>query len=275
MGKCKYCGQKAGFLSSKHKDCESKNKFGKVEITRLIQDAIVNTNDFQKLKIEIDKIALDSYIKPDDFNSLYTSGFDNAVEKFLEDGILSADEEEKVGDFREQLNLTQDTLDMNGSLQKVVKASVLRDLTEGNIPEPKINVQGHIPFNFQKTEKLIWIFQGVEFYEQRTRTQYQGGYSGVSIRVAKGVYYRTGAFKGNPVKIEEMKYVDTGLFGLTDKHVYFASSSKNFRIQLSKIITMDPYEDGIGLQKDGATAKPQIFKNIDGWFTYNAISNLT
>jgi hypothetical protein len=38
---------------------------------------------------------------------------------------------------------------------------------------------------------------------------------------------------------------------------------------------MDPYEDGIGLQKDGATAKPLIFKNIDGWFTYNAISNLT
>ena len=38
---------------------------------------------------------------------------------------------------------------------------------------------------------------------------------------------------------------------------------------------MDPYQDGIGLQKDGATAKPQIFKNIDGWFTYNAISNLT
>ena len=234
MGKCKYCGQKTGFLSSKHKDCESKYKFGKVEIIRLIQNAIVETNDFQKLTIDIDKIALDSYIKNDEFNTLYTSGFDNAVEKFLEDGILSVDEEEKVGDFREQLNLTQDTLDMNGSLQKVVKASVLRDLTEGNIPEPKINIQGHIPFNFQKTEKLIWIFQDVEFYEQRTRTQYQGGYSGVGIRVAKGVYYRTGSFKGNPVKIDEMKYIDTGIFGLTNKHVYFASSNKNFRVQLTK-----------------------------------------
>lgn len=275
MGKCKYCGQKAGFLSSKHKDCESKNKFGKIEIIRLIQDTIVNTNDYQKLKADVEKIAFDSYIKPDDFYPLYTLGFDNAVEKFLEDGILSPDEEEKVGEFREQLNLPQKILDKNGSLEKVVKASLLRDLTEGNIPESKINFQGHIPFNFQKTEKLIWIFQGIEFYEQITRTQYRGGYSGVSIRVAKGVYYRTGAFKGNPVKIEEMKYIDTGLFALTNKHVYFASSNKNFRIQLGKIITMDPYEDGIGFQKDGATARPQIFKNIDGWFTYNAISNLT
>ena len=111
-------------------------------------------------------------------------------------------------------------------------------------------------------------------YEQRTRTQYQGGYSGVSVRIAKGVYYRTGGFKGHPVKIEEMKYIGTGIFAITNKHVYFASSSKSFRIQFGKIITMDPYEDGIGLQKDGATAKPQVFKNIDGWFTYNVISNL-
>ena len=78
-----------------------------------------------------------------------------------------------------------------------------------------------------------------------------------------------------PVKIEEMKHIGQGAFALTDKHIFFASANKNLRIQLSKIITLDPYEDGIGIQKDGVTAKPQVFKNIDGWFTYNAISNLT
>ena len=43
----------------------------------------------------------------------------------------------------------------------------------------------------------------------------------------------------------------------------------------NKLITIDPYEDGIGLQKDGSTAKPIILKGIDGWFTYNVISNLS
>lgn len=38
-------------------------------------------------------------------------------------------------------------------------------------------------------------------------TIYQGKTQGVSVRIAKGLYYRTGSFKGNPVKIEEMKYI--------------------------------------------------------------------
>jgi hypothetical protein len=37
---------------------------------------------------------------------------------------------------------------------------------------------------------------------------------------------------------------------------------------------MTQYSDGIGLQKDGVSAKPQIFKGLDKWFTYNVISNL-
>lgn len=274
MGKCKYCGQKTGLLSSKHKECEVKYLTGKTEIAQLIESTIIETADFQNLKSDVERLAHEYFVKNEEIDSIYTIGFDNSIEKFLEDGILSTEEEENVGEFKEKLDLSQDVLDKNGSLQKVMKASILRDLTEGNIPEPKINIQGHLPFNFQKAEKLVWVFQNVEFYEQRTRTQYQGGYSGASIRVAKGLYYRTGSFRGNPVRIEEMKYIDTGIFAVTNKHLYFASSSKNFRTPFNKIITIDPYEDGIGLQKDGATAKPQVFKNIDGWFTYNAISNL-
>lgn len=275
MGKCKYCGQSAGFLSSKHKDCELKNISGKNEIVELLENCFQSETDFSSIKNKIETITTESYVSEQDLNSLYTSAFDNAVIKFLDDGILTIEEESKISDYKDQLNLPQEILDKNDSFQKVVRASVLRDLTEGNIPEPKISLQGHLPFNFQKTEKLIWVFAGVQFYEQTTRTQYQGGYSGVSIRVAKGVYYKTGEFKGNPVKIQEMKFIGTGLFALTNKHVYFSCPTKNLRLPLNKIITMDPYEDGIGLQKDGVTAKPQVFKNLDGWFTYNAMSNLT
>lgn len=275
MGRCKYCGQKAGFLSNKHKDCEIKYNDGKSEIIKMIEDTIISSNDYNKIKTDIVRTSNDSFIKEEELDSIYTSAFDNTVEHFLEDGILSEEEENKLTQFTNSLGLSQENLDRNGSFQKVVKSSILRELTEGNIPDPRLEVQGHIPFNFQKSEKMIWMFNGVEFYEQTTRTQYQGGYSGVSIRVAKGVYYRTGGFKGNPVKVSEMKYIGTGLFALTNKHVYFSSPTKNFRVQLSKIITMDPYEDGIGLQKEGVTAKPQVFKNLDGWFVYNGISNLT
>ena len=89
------------------------------------------------------------------------------------------------------------------------------------------------------------------------------------------MYYRAGAFKGNPVRTPEMTRLGSGILALTSKHLYFASAQKKFKIPFSKLISIEPYSDGIGVQKDGVTAKPQIFKNIDGWFVHNAISNLT
>ena len=71
-----------------------------------------------------------------------------------------------------------------------------------------------------------------------------------------------------------MAYIDTGILGITDKHLYFSSGSKNFRVKYDKIVTFTPFEDGIGIQKDATNAKPQVFKNNDGWFTYNLVINL-
>jgi hypothetical protein len=210
----------------------------------------------------------------DELNDLYIAAYDNAVEKILDDGVLTEDEEESLSEFKKKLNLDQSLLDKNGSFIKVGKAIIIRDLTEGKMPNVNLNIVGNLPFVFQKDEKVIWLFQGVEFYEQHTRTEYQGGSVGASIRVMKGLYFRTSSFKGHPVQTQEMKYVDTGMLAITNKYIYFASSLKNFRIEFGKIITMTKYEDGIGLQKDGVSAKPRIFKNLDGWFAYNAISNL-
>ena len=34
-----------------------------------------------------------------------------------------------------------------------------------------------------------------------------------------------------------------------------------------------PFEDGVGLQKDGVSAKPQFLCGGDGWLLYNMIMN--
>lgn len=274
MGNCIYCGQKAGFLKSKHKECESNYYASKNRIIEIICTAITKDSDFDNLENKIKEIAEKNYVKSDEIIDLYTKGFDNAVDSFLNDGVLTTEEEVRIAKFKTHNNFEQDVIDRNGSLQKVFKAAILREILDGQIPETKLNIQGNLPFLLQKNENIIWIFQNVDFYEQRTRTVYQGKTQGVSIRIAKGLYYKTGSFKGNPVKIEEMKYISRGLVALTNKQIYFASSAKNFKVPYNKIVTIDPYEDGVGLQKDGGNTKPQVFKGLDGWFTYNLISNL-
>jgi len=43
----------------------------------------------------------------------------------------------------------------------------------------------------------------------------------------------------------------------------------------AKIVSFEPFSDGLGLVRDAAIAKPQIFVTGDGWFTYNLVTNLS
>jgi hypothetical protein len=89
-----------------------------------------------------------------------------------------------------------------------------------------------------------------------------------------GLYYRVGAFKGEPVYSTERQLVDQGTVFITNKHIYFSAPAKSLRVPYSKIVAFQPFEDGIGITRDAQTAKPQIFKTGDGWFSYNLVTNL-
>ncbi len=143
----------------------------------------------------------------------------------------------------------------------------------GVIPK-RIEIDGPMPFVLQKNESLVWFFKNTHLYLQKTRKEYLGQSSGVSVRVAKGVYFRTSSFRGNPVERVSTEREDVGLMAITSKHVMFSGSRKHLRIPLKKIVVLLPHNDGIGIQTDAASAKPMLFKNQDGWFSYNLLANL-
>jgi hypothetical protein len=144
----------------------------------------------------------------------------------------------------------------------------------GQFPH-RVRVQDDLPFNFQKNEQLIWLFTGVDYLEDKTRTEYVGRSRGVSIRIAKGVYYRVGDFRGQLVTRTERVHGDMGSLAVTNKHIYFAGLQKSLRVRHDKIVSFIPFSDGIGIVRDAATAKPQIFVTGDGWFTYNLLMNVS
>jgi hypothetical protein len=150
----------------------------------------------------------------------------------------------------------------------------LRDVLNGIIPQ-RVSVDGNLPINFQKGEQVIWAFSNSSYLEDKTRRQYVGISKGVSIRVMKGVYYRAGAFKGHAVEHTERVHVDNGWVAITNKNIYFAGPRKSLRLPYSKIISFEPFRDGIGVIRDAATARPQIFVTGNGWFTYNLVTNLS
>ncbi len=273
MGKCIYCGKDAGLLRKSHKECEARHSEGQQRIVERATSAALGASQSEQVGTEIRTIAEDSYISPEETRALLVKAFQAAIEKSLEDDILTEDEESAITSYRDHFHLGQEDLDVDGAYTKLVKAALLRDVMNGEIPS-RVSFEGNLPFNFQKSEQLVWLFQQVPYYEPRTKTTYSGGYSGVSVKVAKGLYWRTGGFRGNPVKHTEMTLIDTGLVGVTNKHVYFTGRVKSFRIKYPKMVSFTPFSDAIEIQRDAASAKPQVFRTGDGWFTYNLITNL-
>ena len=182
-------------------------------------------------------------------NRLLIRAWETAVQGALEDGLLSLDEENALARYADHFSLTQQALDQNGVQTSLVQAAVLRDVTQGIIPKRQ-QVSGHVPFNLMKSEQLVWVIQGVDYLETVVRRERRGSSQGLSIRVARGLYYR-------PIEWEETVHADTGMLGLTTKHIYFAGRRKRFQVRYDRIVAFDPYDDGFGTMRDAQMASPK------------------
>ena len=144
----------------------------------------------------------------------------------------------------------------------------------GHITLQRQNISGNVHFNLIKSKALIWVIQDIDYLETMVRRELQGTSHGLSIRVARGVYYRPSTFRSRPIEWEETVHADTGLLGFTTKHLYFADARKKFRVRHDRIVSFDPCDDGFGIMHDAQSATPQTFRTGDGWFPHNLATNL-
>lgn len=274
MGDCIYCNKDAGFLKSKHSDCETKHNSGCSALKLILKNAFVNGIDFYTLDKQIKTILSESYINSEKLKQIYLIAFDEAILNYLYDGVITDNEKKTVARFQQYTGLSQQVLNSNKSLEKVVQSDILQAVLNGIIPKPSITIQGALPFMIGKDEKILWVFRDVELVEQKVKREFRGRSHGVSFRVMKGVYYRVGEFRGAPIETTQMLSVGRGVLVLTDKTIYYNCQQKSLKIPYKKLISIEPYSDGVGFQKDGASSKPFFLKGMDSWFTYNLITNL-
>ena len=106
MSKCIYCGEKAGLLSKKHKECEIKYFQDIQSLVDFTSQTILKGEDFENLADKINSTIKTSFIKDDEIEEILGIGYDDAIEKFLDDGILSKEEEDKASEFNEFFKLS-------------------------------------------------------------------------------------------------------------------------------------------------------------------------
>lgn len=204
----------------------------------------------------------------------YWHVLDRAATNFLSDGNLSDDEQQKITDFTQSLGLPLNNIPapyQNGDISKLSQVALIKALQNGIVPNSNIQV----PIMLGKKETVLWAYNGVSCYQEKITREWVGRNNGMSFRVCKGVYYRTGRSKGHPVERSSIELQGVGTLYVTNKNLIFWSQMKNVKIPFAKIIGFTPYSDGLEVHRDGATAKRLTLQGFDPWFIMNVISQLT
>ena len=274
MGECRFCHKDAGLFKHEHEECRKKHEEAKASVSRTIEQCFASKTDFYTKSNEISSALTSGMITGEERDKLYVSCLDKAVESYLSDNIIDDSEYRMITRFIQFSGMQQTAINANHSLDKVVQSQVINEILQGKVPTQRFSISGGLPFMLSRDESPVWVFRNITMHEQKTIRQTVGRTRGVNIRLAKGVYYRTGGFKGTPVETTSMQKVGVGMVCLTTKNIYFSSPERSAKIPYDQIISVNTYSNGIDLQKDGAKEKPIFFEGVDSWFCYNVIANL-
>ncbi|UCF30241.1 MAG: hypothetical protein JSV26_09225 [bacterium] len=273
MGKCTYCGNSAGLFRRFHSECRDSFEKGLSRMTEKVADTIEKGTDLNDLISSLREICLEHRVPETSIKDKLIEGWGRALDRFLDDSLLTEEEEGRLSAFKSHFDLSDDDLDPSGALTKAAQAAALRDIVRGVMPH-RPETGERIPFTLKRGEEIVWLFPDVHYYVQKTDLEYLGGSSTIGVRVADGVYFHPGAFRGKPLKTDETVHLGSGTMGVATKHLYFTGERITFRIPYRKIICCDQHEDGLCVTRYGPSAKPQIFRNGEGWFVYNLVRNI-
>lgn len=98
---------------------------------------------------------------------------------------------------------------------------------------------------------------------------YSGRSSGVSLRIAKGVTYRTSGSKGVPIR-EDVSETHEGILNITNKRIILVGE-KGFTHSINSLISIMPYPDSIELQFN---SKNYILMTYDSNYIYQIIKRI-
>ncbi|MCZ3365147.1 MULTISPECIES: zinc-ribbon domain-containing protein [Methanobacterium] len=118
------------------------------------------------------------------------------------------------------------------------------------------------PVILKKNERAFLFWSDIALWEPRVVRQTRGSYGGQTFRAAKGISFKVGNFSSHSESHEELRTVDQGMLTLTNKRLVFTGSKRTNNIDLRKIISIEPYRDGIASRRENKQ-KTEYFIGIN------------
>ena len=125
-------------------------------------------------------------------------------------------------------------------LQRLDRWRYIATIRKGTLP-----VQDVKNLVLRKNEIVHWVEPGKLWEERVVSRRYEGGSSGVSFRIAKGITFRTGGTRGQLVTDTADVPISEGNFIITSHRLVFQGQAKSFETKFDKILDIHNHLDGI------------------------------
>jgi hypothetical protein len=171
-------------------------------------------------------------------NAIVAQAFRRFANEALKDDILSVAEEDHLLAIGKLVGIDQNKL--NTEFVDLLPGLVIARVNDGRLPvlsDPKILL---------KKNEVAHGSMNAGLLKQVVLREYQGGYSGVSFRVMKGVRFHTGGVRGRSVAVgTEVKRDDTGVLTLTSHRAVFVGANRTVEVQYQKLVGMEVFSNGV------------------------------
>lgn len=280
MGICMYCHQKAGWFTDAHNACIQKANAGIESVKKCVADAVIEGKHYSDVSATIDKVAADAAIPQAKVLAALKDGWSQGAEQRSKEHPVSDEECLAILDIYRAAGLAAGLTDAEWMCRNAAAHALLYSNKTWTVLHDRIRPyeilseppQGFSPneavtgvigtinptsFNLQAGEVRVWGLANVFLKQTVTMTAYVGGYSGASVRVASGLWYRFGGLHGHREQSTSMRDLDCGELLITTRAIYYSGratggSGLNFRLPLNQIVQFKPYSDAVGICKSGA-----------------------
>ena len=173
-----------------------------------------------------------------DRRSLGDSAFTRFATLALNDDILTVDEEDALIGLADALGIDQEAVAKRHL--PIMHRLVVARVNDGRLPEVTD------PHLLTKKGEVVHLETAATLIKEVAVREYRGGYSGVSIRIAKGVRYNTGATRGRSVVVgTKLEAADVGVLSVTSTRAVYVGTSRTTEFAYSKLVSLDAFTDGL------------------------------
>jgi len=214
----------------------------RAEVAERFKDRRLSVDDQWTLSELQQRLGIDTRTA----NAIKQEVADTVVRQYLnqavEDGFLSPEEEAEV-----RLAVSSLGLDLKFTPEQQQRWDRFRlywDLQFGAMQPVRVDIK-------LQSSETCYFTAPTQWWESRTETRtIRYGGPTARIRIAKGIYWRTGSMNVQRVTEEVLKPIDTGQLYITNKRVIFLGRNRNTNVRLNRILDFTIYTDGIELVKD-------------------------